>query len=246
MFSSPTCYNRTTLKQLTLLVGLVCFCAPILSGQLAWYVDENGRKVYVNAPPKPDTVTDATKQKPSKRYSVLVKNGKTIPAPAADPAPITPQAAPVPIDSLIKQTADRHAVDPDLVRAMVQVESNFNPHAVSNKGARGLMQLIPSTAKELGVGNSFNPQENLDGGVRYLKQMMGIFGGDLNRSLAAYNAGAGAVTRHGGVPPYRETQNYVKKISDLYGPLAKGTLGNRLGIVKYVDENGRMHFTNVP
>lgn len=112
--------------------------------------------------------------------------------------------------------ARRHGLDPDLVMAVVSVESGFRPEAVSPKGARGLMQLMPGTAASLGVENAFDPAQNLDGGARHLGRLLALYGGDLRRALAAYNAGQGAVERHGGVPPYRETRAYVKKVLERY------------------------------
>jgi len=120
------------------------------------------------------------------------------------------------IDSAIEQAAARHNVDPNLVRAVVKVESNFNPNAVSRKGAMGLMQLMPSTARQLKVNNPFDPEQNVDAGVRHLKQLLESYGGDIKLTLAAYNAGAGAVARSSGVPRYAETQNYVRRITNLY------------------------------
>jgi hypothetical protein len=120
------------------------------------------------------------------------------------------------IDSAIEQAAARHNVDPNLVRAVVKVESNFNPNAVSRKGAMGLMQLMPSTARQLKVKNPFDPEQNVDAGVRHLKQLLESYGGDIKLTLAAYNAGAGAVARSSGVPRYAETQNYVRRITNLY------------------------------
>jgi len=120
------------------------------------------------------------------------------------------------IDSAIEQAAARHNVDPNLVRAVVKVESNFNPNAVSRKGAMGLMQLMPSTARQLKVKNPFDPEQNVDAGVRHLKQLLESYGGDVKLTLAAYNAGAGAVARSSGVPHYAETQNYVRRITNLY------------------------------
>ncbi len=120
------------------------------------------------------------------------------------------------IDAAIAQAAQKHGVDANLVRALIKVESNFNSNAVSRKGAMGLMQLMPETARREGVSNPFDPQQNVDGGVRHLKHLLTDFHGDVPLSLAAYNAGAGAVTRNKGVPPYRETQDYVKRITDLY------------------------------
>jgi soluble lytic murein transglycosylase-like protein len=120
------------------------------------------------------------------------------------------------IDRLIEQAAARHKVDPNLVRAVIKVESNFNPWAVSKKGAMGLMQLMPETARQLKVNNPFDPQENVDAGVRHLRTLLDNFGGDVRLSLAAYNAGETAVLRHAGVPNFGETRNYVKQITGQY------------------------------
>jgi len=120
------------------------------------------------------------------------------------------------IDAAIDQAASRHNVDPNLVRAVIKVESNFNPNAVSRKGAMGLMQLMPQTARQLKVENPFDPQQNVDAGVRHLKQLMESYGGDVKLTLAAYNAGQGAVARSAGVPHFAETRNYVKRITQLY------------------------------
>ena len=126
------------------------------------------------------------------------------------------QASQDEIDNSIVMAAARHNVDPNLVRAVVKVESNFNSNAVSRKGAMGLMQLMPSTARSLNVKNPFDAQQNVDAGVRHLKQLLENYGGDVNLTLAAYNAGAGAVARSSGVPHFAETQNYVRKITNLY------------------------------
>jgi len=124
---------------------------------------------------------------------------------------------PAEVDAAIEQAAARHNVDPNLVRAVIKVESNFNPHAVSRKGAVGLMQLMPSTARGLNVTDPFDPRQNVDAGVRHLRSLLDNFSGDLPRSLAAYNAGQKAVERHSGVPPYAETREYVRRITGLYG-----------------------------
>jgi soluble lytic murein transglycosylase-like protein len=126
------------------------------------------------------------------------------------------QASKEEIDASIVMAAARHNVDPNLVRAVVKVESNFNSNAVSNKGAIGLMQLMPKTARELKVKNPFDPDQNVDAGVRHLKYLLESYNGDVNLTLAAYNAGEGAVRRSAGVPHYSETQNYVRRITNLY------------------------------
>src|SRR5580698_1498118 len=120
------------------------------------------------------------------------------------------------IDAAIDAAAVRHNVDPSLVRSVVKVESNFNLNAVSRKGAMGLMQLMPSTARSLNVSNPFDPQQNVEAGVRHLRKLLDSYGGDVRLSLAAYNAGSKAVSRSAGVPHFRETQNYVRRITDLY------------------------------
>ncbi|MFZ5648269.1 MAG: lytic transglycosylase domain-containing protein [Bacillota bacterium] len=120
------------------------------------------------------------------------------------------------IESLAERTAAKHGLDPALLMAVIKVESDFNPLAVSSAGATGLMQLMPETAASLGVKNPYDPLENLEGGARYLKSLMDRFG-DVNLALAAYNAGPGAVEEYGGVPPYSETIYYLEKINRILG-----------------------------
>ena len=126
------------------------------------------------------------------------------------------------IDELINQAASRHNVDPALVKALVQVESNFNPNAVSRKGALGLMQLMPQTARRLNLANPFDPAQNVDAGVRHLKVLLESYGGDGPLTLAASNAGTGAVARSQGIPRYAETRNYVKRITQIYSGVSLG------------------------
>lgn len=116
------------------------------------------------------------------------------------------------LDEIIDTFASKYDVDSDFIKAIIKRESNFNPKATSKKGAMGLMQLMPSTAKSLGVINAYNPWENIDGGVKHLSGLLKTYNGDKKLALAAYNAGGGAVKKYGGIPPYKETQNYVKSI----------------------------------
>jgi soluble lytic murein transglycosylase-like protein len=119
-------------------------------------------------------------------------------------------------DAMIERYASQFHVDPVLVRAVIQVESDFNPNCVSNKGARGLMQLMPETATRYGVKRVHDPEDNIRGGVRYLRDLLDMFPNDLSRALAAYNAGENAVLKYGGVPPYEETTVYVKRALSVY------------------------------
>lgn len=258
------------MKRLAPTLLLVSVCAWGVSAQLAFYVDENGKRIYINANPAPapkQPATKATAFRPARTARPMpvpspararVPSQAKARSPFETPAELRVAAAPVnavparlttpppSVETLIHDAAKRHDVDPELVKAIVGVESNFSPRAVSNKGAMGLMQLMPATARRFGVGNVFNPVENVDGGVRYLKYLLGYFDGDLKLSLAAYNAGENAVVRYGGVPPYRETQNYVKKIADVYSMLQPQRVARGpKRLVRTLDENGRVLYTNL-
>jgi soluble lytic murein transglycosylase-like protein len=119
-------------------------------------------------------------------------------------------------EDLIRTISARHAVDTDLVRAVIRAESGFNSNARSHKGAMGLMQLMPDTARFHNVADAYDPVDNVDGGVRHLKMLLDRYQGNLEWSLAAYNAGSGAVERHGGIPPFAETREYVRRVLRFY------------------------------
>lgn len=130
--------------------------------------------------------------------------------------PIAPSEA---YEEIIQEAAKTYGVDAALIRAVMQAESAFHPYAVSRAGAEGLMQLMPELSDEMGVSDAFDPRENIMGGVRYLKRLLDYHNGDLDLALASYNAGPGNVERYGGVPPFRETRNYVKTIKSLLARL---------------------------
>lgn len=152
------------------------------------------------------------------------------------------------VKQMIARAAEKHEVDPLLVESLVQVESNYNASAVSHKGAVGLMQLIPATARRFGVSDPFDAEQNLEGGIKYLKYLQQLYKDD-RLALAAYNAGEGAVAKYGTIPPYAETQNYVFEVSRRYG---KARLASSVEkpvaavperrIEQSIDAEGRIHF----
>jgi hypothetical protein len=151
-------------------------------------------------------------------------------------------------EALVKEAAERHRMDPALIRAVIETESHWNAGAVSRKGAVGLMQLVPSTAQRFGVKDMFSPKQNVDAGVRYLKALLERYNGNLDLALAAYNAGEGAVDRARGVPAFRETRNYVQRVQEFYNRPGSGRLEGAFfsahTIRKETDPAGRTIFTN--
>jgi soluble lytic murein transglycosylase-like protein len=155
------------------------------------------RSVMVNSKPVAGTAVAGTLLAP--------RVASSTPAPA--PAPHSPA-----INEVVAQVAARESLPPQLIHSVIQVESNYDPYAVSPKGAQGLMQLIPSTARRFGVTDAFNPADNIQGGAKYLRYLLELYNGDYPLALAAYNAGEGAVAKYGGVPPYAETRDYLVRI----------------------------------
>lgn len=156
-----------------------------------------------------------------------------------------PQGDTRPYLNEIVEAASRYGVPDRLVTAVIRAESGFNPRAVSRKGARGLMQLMPATASNLGVRNSFDPRENIHGGVRHLRALIDRFPGNLPLAIAAYNAGEKAVVSYGGIPPYAETQEYVAKVMRFYGvPTSGRTPQTR--IFQTISADGTVTYSNIP
>ncbi|HET7100524.1 MAG TPA: lytic transglycosylase domain-containing protein [Terriglobia bacterium] len=208
-----------------LFAGLLSGPPRMRSAQIATLAGQDGGNVYINASPS-NLQSQSTQSEP-------VATG------------------PARIDSIIDRVSSHYQVDPKLVHAMIRVESNYDPSAVSSKGAMGLMQLIPATAHRFGVRNPFDPGQNIQGGVSYLKYLLHLFGGNLPLSLAAYNAGEQRVIQSGGVPAIPETEHYVRAITHLYHSKNAGSAATEataaariVPIVRYVDSQGVIHFTN--
>ncbi len=197
------------------------------------YVDENGVVCYTDVPV-------------DKRAERIIRT----PVAQKDTAGTSEQKG---FYSIVKEKANKYEIDPSLVHAVIKAESNGNPYAISRKGAMGLMQLMPTTASELRVGNPFDPEDNIDGGTRYLKSLIERFNGDLVLALAAYNAGPKAVERSGSVPPISETKHYVKKVLSIYNGKTYNPVSPNLSvrerpepIYRVLNEDGSVLFTNSP
>ncbi|WP_163998300.1 lytic transglycosylase domain-containing protein [Pyxidicoccus caerfyrddinensis] len=190
-----------------LLASAALLTLPLTAGaseSIYRYVEKDGTIVYTNVPP-----AGAKKAKQLK--------GSFTPAPTKSAPVVGRRKTPPELDPHIVAAALRYRIPTALVRAIMHTESNFNPNALSNKGASGLMQLMPATASDMYVKDIFNERDNIEGGVRYLRVLANQFDGDMVKMIAAYNAGPEAVKRYGGkVPPYEETQGYVRKVLQLY------------------------------
>jgi len=231
--------NAAWLVLETLVLSATVF-AQGASGQIAKVVDDSGRSFFVNAEPPRTLKLTATKPR-TNIYLPAESSFSGRNRPAMD---IGRDG----VEKLVREAADRHRVDPALVRAVIETESNWNPKAYSHKGAGGLMQLIPTTAQRYGAYDVFNPQQNIDAGVKHLKRLLERYNGNLDLALAAYNAGEGAVDRAHGIPAYRETRNYVQRVQDAYFRPGSGRLAdafiNPHAIHRDVTPDGRIIFTN--
>src|SRR6266852_6646297 len=225
-------------------ISSTSFFAPLFaqnsSGHIATVLDDDGRRFFVNAEPPAKINLTAPKPRPN----------IYLPAESAFTGHSRPavEIGRDGVEKIVREAADRHSVDPALVRAVIETESNWNPKAYSHKGAGGLMQLIPTTAQRYGAYDVFDPQQNIDAGVKHLKWLLERYNGNLDLALAAYNAGEGAVDRAHGVPAFRETRNYVQKVQNAYFRPGSGRLAdafvNSHAIHKDVAAEGRIIFTN--
>ena len=227
----------------TLALCGLCFAflfADRASAQITRVIDDSGRQFFVNAEPPLKANLNASKP----RANIWLPAETSFTGHNRPGMEIGRDG----VEKIVREAADRHSVDPALVRAVIETESNWNPRAYSRKGAGGLMQLIPTTAQRYGANDVFNPQQNIDAGVKHLKRLLERYSGNLDLALAAYNAGEGAVDRAHGIPAYRETQNYVQKVQNAYFRPGSGRLPdafvNPHAIHRDVAADGRIIFTN--
>jgi hypothetical protein len=221
------------------LLSLGVAATPARAGSTYQFEDEQGVVHYTNVPGDP-------------RYSFVRRDADTTVARPPAEQGLGPSPKIRAFAQLIRATAERYGVDTRLIEAIVQTESAGNPTAISPKGARGLMQLMPERAALLGVRNAFDPTQNVDGGVRHIRDLLQGFGGDVSLALAAYNAGEAAVRSYGGIPPFAETREYVRRVRALYdgagsaSPRAVVLATAPQRVYRTVDEDGTLTFTNVP
>jgi soluble lytic murein transglycosylase-like protein len=231
--------KREITYALVVLALLLLPCLPA-SADIYQYTDENGVVHFSNVDVGKTKKFTTVKAEP--REALTKEPAKHIPGPVkATSSAVVPTS----YFQLINSASYKHGVDPSLVHAIIKVESDYNPYAMSKKGAMGLMQLMPQTALELNVKNSFSPAENIYGGVKYLRYLMDRYEGNLSLALAAYNAGETMVKRWGTIPPIRETQNYVKRILTLYNGTG-GTFAPRYTIFIGYSEDGALLLTDNP
>jgi len=231
--------NRSAKLTIWLALGTLAFSAKPANAQITKVTDDSGRRFFINAnPPRPAKLT-ATKHTNIYLPAQVSFTGRGRPEMNIDRDGV---------EKIVREAADRHRMDPALVRAVIQTESNWNPKAYSHKGAGGLMQLIPTTAQRFGAYDLFDPQQNVDAGVKYLRTLLERYNGNLEMALAAYNAGEGAVDRVHGIPSFRETRDYVLRVQNAYFSPGSGRMSdafvNPHAIHRDVTPEGRIIFTN--
>lgn len=232
--------NKSVRLTACLAVGSLAFCAMPASAQIVKVADDSGRNFFINANPQPVKLASATKS----RTNIYLPAETSLTGRSRSALDVDRDG----VDKLVREASDRHKVDPALVRAVIETESNWNPKAFSHKGAGGLMQLIPTTAQRYGAYDVFDPQQNIDAGVKYLRTLLERYNGNLDLALAAYNAGEGAVDRAHGVPSFRETRDYVQKVQNAYFRPGSGRMSDAYvsshAIHRDVSSDGRIIFTN--
>jgi soluble lytic murein transglycosylase-like protein len=230
-----------------ILLVIMVLCALPARAQIISYLDSNGKRIFINA--EPAAVGRHARPVMGAAAMASTRSNTTENASNLSSGPgVAVQANREKIEQMLHEVSGRYHVDPALIRAVIETESNWNSSAVSSKGAQGLMQLVPGTAQQFGVNDAFDPKQNIEAGVRYLRMLLERYDGDLDKALAAYNAGPGAVDRAGGVPHYRETREYVQKVTDSYYRTGSGRLAHALDanhpIYRTVKANGQIVFTN--
>lgn len=229
--------NRSGITVAILAVGASLMLSTPTPAQIASYVDAGGKIVYVNG--------DSPVHRSGSTISSPTVSARLLQASYGKPAATPPDR----LDRIVSDAAQRHDLDPALVKAVISTESGWNPQAVSRKGAVGLMQLVPATAQRYGAGNPFDPAQNVEAGTTYLKSLLDRYNGDLTKSLAAYNAGERAVDNSGGVPGFRETRQYVRKVTDAYFRPGSGRSSSLWSppkdpVRRVVTQTGQVVFTN--
>src|SRR4030042_790063 len=226
------------MRYILIILGVILFVSTVVHADIYKYVDKDGVVCYTDTP--------------------LGKKVNRVYRENSDSTPVQPQLVKADYDvikdyhGIVHEKASEYNMDPSLIKAVIKTESNWNSRAISRKGAMGLMQLMPTTASDMNVRNQFNPEENIEGGTKYLKYLLERFNGDLTLALAAYNAGPKTVEKFGFVPPITETKQYVNKVLSLYNGKTRHLLtGNNPDkkekpepIYKVILEDGTILFTN--
>lgn len=218
--------TKAAIHASVLVAALALPCLPV-QADITPYREPSGKIVYVNSNDA-EMSRAATRGGAKAARKILARRKSRLPG----------------IQEHLERTATAHNVDAHLVEAMIEVESAWNPRAISHKGAQGLMQLMPATAKRFGVRNALDASDNITGGIKFLRFLLDKFEGDVTLALAGYNAGENAVTSYGGVPPYAETIDYVDRVKRIYDSLIADSSRAKGSIYSTVDRRGRLVYVN--